>query len=106
MILSNLETRNVLMLGMSHYVDIGAPKEAVMLYLADGIAHIRLPDGTTMLGSWQMNDKGYSVAWEGGPRGDWHFDYEPGRICYVDGEGKRHGPITRIVPGDPERLAG
>ena len=98
------ETLALLLLHMTHFVDIGAPAEAVMYYAADGAAHIRLPNGTRMHGRWEMTKGGYRVAWEDGPSSTWRFEHEPGRICYFDQDGKNHGPITRIIPGDVECL--
>jgi hypothetical protein len=97
---------HVLLNDMTHFVDIGAPEEAAMYYQSDGDAHIRLPDGTVMHGRWAVNDRGYNVDWRDGPSGSWTFDYTPGRIVYVDKDGKAQGPITRIVPGDAAGIAG
>jgi hypothetical protein len=96
---------SVLLNNMTHFVDIGAPEEAVMYYQTDGASHIRLPDGTVMHGSWKVNHRGYDVDWTNGPSGSWSFEYSPGRIVYVDKDGKAQGPITRIVPGDTAGLS-
>ncbi|MCB9992896.1 MAG: hypothetical protein H6873_04475 [Hyphomicrobiaceae bacterium] len=97
-------TLKVLMDGMTHFVDIGAADPAAMFYEPSGRAHIRLPDGHVMHGSWTPTRTGYDVAWENGPTGSWAFAYEPGRISYVDGDGKNHGPIVRIEPGDAANI--
>ena len=94
-----------LMVNATHYVDIGGNTAAVIYYENATTAHMRLPDGKTFSGQWKLADDGYHVAWTNGPQGDWKLSYSPGRIGYVDATGKDHGPVTRIVYGDPEQLA-
>lgn len=105
MIIDNKPTLDLLVTGMTHHVDLGG-NAAVTYYGTDGDAHIRLPDGKIMHGTWQFTTTGYQVAWGDGPSNSWSFDYQaPGRICYCDASGKNHGPITSIIPGDSESLA-
>ena len=99
-------TMAVIMVGSTHYVDIGAPQEAVIFYESASAAHMVLPDGASFSGSWHLTDGGYHVDWIDGPSGEWRLNYAPGRIGYVDGEGNDLGPITRIVFGNAESLPG
>jgi hypothetical protein len=93
-----------IMMNTTHYVDIGAPKDAVIYYENATTMHMVLPDGTAMSGSWNLTDDGYFVKWTGGPEGDWKLNYAPGRISYIDKLGKDLGPITKIIYGNPEKL--
>ena len=93
-----------LMTNATHYVDIGG-KAAIIYYENETTAHMRLPDGTRYSGKWTLAADGYHVAWHNGPEADWKLSHAPGRIGYVDATGKDHGPVTRIVYGDPENLA-
>lgn len=97
-------TLAVIMVGTTHYVDIGAPKEAVIYYESANSAHMILPDGAAFSGDWRLTDQGYHVAWVDGPSGDWRLNYAPGRIGYVNGDGEELGAITRIQFGNPESL--
>ncbi|MGD1886705.1 MAG: hypothetical protein ACFB01_06205 [Cohaesibacteraceae bacterium] len=94
----------VLMVGATHYVDIGAPREAVIFYQDEQLAHMVLPDGAAWSGVWRLTDTGYHVAWQDGPSGDWRLNYAPGRIGYVNGDGEELGTISRIVFGNAESL--
>jgi hypothetical protein len=94
----------VMMVGTTHYVDIGAPREAVIYYEDAEVAHMVLPDGASWTGAWHLTDAGYHVAWEQGPSGDWQLNYTPGRIGYVNSDGQELGTITRIVFGNAENL--
>lgn len=99
-------TLAVIMVGATHYVDIGAPKDAVIYYESATEAHMVLPDGVSFSGAWRFTDQGYHVDWRDGPSGDWTLSYAPGRIGYVNGEGEELGTITRIVFGNAENLPG
>ncbi|MEZ5668674.1 MAG: hypothetical protein R3F55_14785 [Alphaproteobacteria bacterium] len=91
-----------LMVGSTHYVDIGQPKEAAIYYADAERAYMTLPDGRALAGDWHFTADGYHVAWTGGPRADWRIAFAPGRLAYVDAEGAERGTVVRIVPGDPE----
>jgi hypothetical protein len=93
-----------IMLNTTHYVDIGAEKDAVIYYESPTTMHMQLPDGTAFSGTWTLLEDGYFVKWENGPEGDWKLSHSPGRIGYVDKLGKDLGPITSIVYGNPEKL--
>ena len=93
-----------LMINATHYVDIGAPTDAVIYYESNTLAHMVLPDGTALSGTWALTEEGYHVAWTDGPEGSWRLSHRPGRIGYVDATGKDFGPVTRIAYGNPEEL--
>ncbi|MFK7791829.1 MAG: hypothetical protein AB8B88_04070 [Devosiaceae bacterium] len=97
-------TLTVLMIGSTHYIDIGAPKDAVIYYESATQAHMVLPDGVAFSGIWHTTEDGYHVAWTDGPSGNWRLNYSPGRIGYVNAEGTELGTITRIVFGNAENL--
>jgi hypothetical protein len=94
----------VLMVGATHYVDVGRGKDAVIYYPTETAAHMVLPDGKTFKGTWQATQRGYFVSWNDGPRGEWKITYAPGRFVYIAPDGKDAGHITRIVPGNPEKF--
>lgn len=90
----------VLMIGSTHYIDIGKDTDAVIYYPSEAIAHMTLPGGPTLKGDLKINETGYFVEWQGGPAGDWQIIYEPGTFTYHGPDGKAVGTITRIVPGN------
>ena len=94
----------VIMLGSTHYIDIGEQQSAVIFYEDGDTAYMRLPDGKAFTGEWRFTTDGYFVDWADGPEGEWQITFEPGRFAYVDDQGAERGGITQIVPGDPENL--
>ena len=93
---------SVIMLGSTHYVDIGEAEPAVIFYEDEDTAFMRLPDGNTLVGDWRFTSNGYFVAWADGPEGEWRIGFEPGRFAYLDAGGTERGTIIRIHPGNPE----
>lgn len=97
------DTLKTLMIGATHYVDVGKPTPAAIYYPSDTVAHMTLPDGPTLKGTLTLNDTGYHIAWDGGPAGDWQITHEPGAFIYTRPDGSAGGgPVTKIVPGNPE----
>ena len=94
----------LLMIGTTHYVDVGKSADAVIYYPSATVAHMTLPDGPTWKGKMALKADGYFVAWEGGPQGDWKIGYEPGKFTYIGPDGEAAGVITKIVPGNPEKF--
>ena len=92
----------VLLIGSTHYVDVGQGKDAAIDYPTAAVAHMALPDGRRLRGSWRPTETGYLVAWEGGPQGDRRIAFEPGRLTDIKPDGEPAGTISRIVPGNPE----
>ena len=92
----------VLMIGSTHYVDVGKDVDAIIYFPSETEAHMTLPDGPTFQGALTMKPDGYHVAWTGGPAGDWQIAYEPGTLTYIGPEGTPAGTVTKIVPGNPE----
>lgn len=99
-----LKILTVLMIGSTHYVDIGKNTDAVIYYPSDTTAFMTLPEGSTMQGAVQMQDDGYRVKWADGPEGNWKITFEPGKMTYIGPDGKPAGTITKIVPGNPENF--
>ena len=92
----------VVMLGSTHYVNLGEQQTAIIFYEDESTAHMRLPDGKTLTGEWRFTTNGYQVEWIDGPTGEWQIAFEPGRFAYLDDRGEERGDIAKIVPGDPE----
>jgi hypothetical protein len=93
----------VLMLGNTHYIDVGAPTDAVIYYQSDKVAFMTLPGKPTLQGALTMGANGYHIAWQNGPAGNWQIQHQAGKFTYIGPDGKAAGTITRIVPGNPER---
>lgn len=94
----------VLMIGSTHYIDIGKDTDAVIYYPSETVAHMTLPDGPTFKGDLKINESGYFVDWQEGPAGDWQIIYEPGTFTYLGPNGKAVGTITKIVPGNAAKF--
>ena len=94
----------VLMIGSTHYIDIGKDTDAVIYYPSETVAHMTLPGGPTFKGDLKINESGYFVDWQEGPAGDWQIIYEPGTFTYLGPDGKAVGTITKIVPGNAAKF--
>jgi hypothetical protein len=94
----------IIMVGTTHVVDLNG-KSAFIYYETDERAHMRLPDGTTYHGQWELLDEGYRVEWTNGPAGTWNLDHQPGVIDYIDNTGAARGRVTRIDFSDTADLA-
>ena len=92
----------VLMIGSTHYVDVGRDTDAIIYYPTPTVAHMTLPGVPAMKGTMTLKEDGYHVAWDDGPAGDWKITFEPGTLTYIGPDGKPAGTITKIVPGNPE----
>ena len=92
----------ILMIGSTHYVDVGSGSDAIIYYPSETAAHMKLPDVPAMRGTLTMKQDGYHVAWDNGPAGDWQIAWEAGTFTYIGPDGKPAGHITKIVPGNPE----
>ncbi|MEM7523781.1 MAG: hypothetical protein AAF360_08515 [Pseudomonadota bacterium] len=94
----------VMLLGNTHYIDVGRPNEAAIYYEDEDTAHMIFPDGREVTGAWRLTEAGYHVDWENGPKGEWRLARGDGRIYYVDAKGDDRGDVVRIVPGDAADL--
>ena len=94
----------ILMIGSTHYVDIGQAEAAAIYYATETEVYMSLPGAEPMVGTLDLNDKGYFVNWNNGPEGRWQLTYEPGIFQYIGPDGNVAGTIEQIVPGDPEQL--
>jgi hypothetical protein len=91
----------VVMIGSTHYVDVGQGEDAIIYYPSENVAHMRLPKAEKSLkGQVTLENDGYHVKWEGGPEGFWKIAYEPGTFTYFGPDGEAAGTITRLVPGN------
>jgi len=98
------EALAILMIGSTHYVDIGQNEDAAIYYATETKVFMSLPDAEPMAGTLDMNNRGYFVNWDNGPEGQWQITYQPGVFEYIGPDGNAAGTITQIVPGDPEKL--
>jgi len=94
----------IVMVGATHVIDMGG-KSAFIYYETSERAHMRLPDGTSYHGRWQLLQDGYHVEWSDGPSGTWRLDRTPGEINYIDAAGTARGRISRIDFSDSAELA-
>lgn len=94
----------VILVGTTHYVDIGKETDAVIYYPSETAAHMTLPGGPTWQGSLEIKKDGYFVNWNDGPQGHWKISYTPGKFTYIGPDGKAAGTISRIVPGNAEKF--
>jgi hypothetical protein len=94
----------LMLVGNTHYVDVGGAKDAVIYYRDGTTTHMTLPDGKTLHGEWRPTDQGYFVAWRNGPQGEWRIAHSPGEFTYINPKGEPAGRVTRIVPGNAERF--
>lgn len=95
-----------MMIGSTHYVDVGRSSDAVIYYASADVAHMALPDGAVFTGAWRFTASGYYVDWVDGPEGEWRIAFEPGRLTYLDASGAERGDITQIAPGDAHGFGG
>ncbi|MEO0496791.1 MAG: hypothetical protein AAF141_05395 [Pseudomonadota bacterium] len=93
---------SVIMIGNTHYVDVGQEVDAVIYYPSETEAHMTLPGVPAMEGQLTLKSDGYHVAWDNGPAGDWKIRHENGVFTYVGPDGKDAGTISKIVPGNAE----
>ena len=100
------ETLAVLLIGSTHYVDIGQRQDAAIYYATDREVYMSLPGKQTMVGTLDLNERGYFVDWTNGPEGQWQITHAPGEFEYIGPDGEAAGTITSIVPGDPEQFGG
>ncbi|WP_298920438.1 hypothetical protein [uncultured Roseobacter sp.] len=92
----------IIMIGNTHYVDVGAGSDAIIFYETEKTAHMTLPGKEPLVGDMTVYADGYHVAWQGGPAGDWQIAHEAGAFTYIGPDGKAAGTITKIVPGNSE----
>ncbi len=92
----------VLIVGMTHYIDIGKETDAVIYYESETAAHMTLPGGVTWEGTMKLKADGYFVDWVDGPEGGWQLGHTYGQITYINDKGEVIGVVTKMVPGNPE----
>ncbi len=79
----------------------------VAFYFSDGgRAAARMVGGSVRKGSWQIDENGYRVDWDGGLQGSRStLTKENGAILVRNAaDGALRTTITKIVPGNPEGL--
>ncbi len=79
---------------------------APFLYGADGKAAVKLPVGTTLVGTWTIENDRYCVDWDNGPKNSCtQMVKSGGTISMIDPQtGENRGTVENIVPGNPESL--
>lgn len=93
-----------ILIGSTHYVDVGKDADAITYFPSETEAHMSLPGGPTFKGRLELKQDGYFVSWDSGPAGDWKIGYAPGTFTYIDPDGNPAGTVTKIVPGNPENF--
>ncbi len=102
MILFEREILSELMVGHTHYIDVGGRKQASVYYPSDTEVHVKRPDSKIVSGSLAIKDVGYDVIWHNGINDNYNLAEHLGAFVYLDGNGKSAGTITKIVSGNPE----
>ena len=80
---------------------------APVKYGADGSAAAVLPVGTTLVGTWRLEEGHYCVDWENGPKNsctEMRRTEDGGLMLFEIAEGQPRGRVDRIVPGNPEGI--
>lgn len=104
MILFERKILSELMIGRTHYVDVGDRKQISVYYPSDTEVHLRAADSTVFRGEMIMKDAGYTISWHDGTDGYYKIAEHLGAYVYIDDNGRSAGTITKIVPGNPEYL--
>lgn len=102
MILFERETLSELMVGRTHYLDVGGCKRIAVYYPSDTEAHMKTEDSEVIHGEMAIKDVGYNISWRHGPHHYYNIAEHMGAFVYIDADGKSAGTITKIVPGNPE----
>jgi len=102
-----------LIVGNTLYVTVpaGAPVApeggvAAIYYGADGSAAAQLPAGPKLVGTWQMNDAGYCVDWDNGPKNSCSTLIRgvDSFVIIDKATGDPRGQVFTIATGNPEAL--
>lgn len=85
---------------------IPAEGDAVFVFLEEGRAIVRLPNGFTMRGPYRLSAAGYCVDWENGPRNSCSNVMRRGEqtVLVNPADGQVRSLIVRSVSGNPEGL--
>ncbi|MEM7642291.1 MAG: hypothetical protein AAF366_07150 [Pseudomonadota bacterium] len=75
-------------------------------YGGDGSAAVKLPVGTTLVGTWRIEGDHYCADWQNGPQNSCSRLVKDGAtIRFFDAtSGEPRGAIDHIRPGNPEGL--
>lgn len=102
MILFEREILSELMVGRTHYLDVGDHKQISVYYPSDCEALMKTPDAKIIRGQMTIKDVGYNISWHDGARDYYSIAEHMGAFLYIDADGKSAGTITKIAPGNPE----
>ncbi|MDR7033030.1 hypothetical protein [Mesorhizobium sp. BE184] len=98
------ETLAVLISGATHVLDRNG-KEAYVYLARDGGSHMRLEDGETRSGRWQLSHRGYTAEWDTGAIGRWMLEQGAGGgIDYVNLDTSARIRMIGILFGNPKNL--
>jgi hypothetical protein len=80
--------------------------EFVVAYTADGKVTSRFPNGQSWKGTWVVMDDTSCITWEGRPANPCtRYDKTGETTTLINmADGKPRGTITKVAPGNPEKL--
>jgi len=102
MIIFEREILSELMVGFTHYLDVGYRKQVSVYYPNDTEVLMKTLDSKVIKGEMVIKDVGCNVSWHEGPHDYYNIAEHMGAFVYIDANGKSAGTITKIVPGNPE----
>jgi hypothetical protein len=78
----------------------------VIAYTADGQVAAKFPNGQSWKGTWVVKDNTSCITWTGRPPNPCtRYDKTGDTTSLINmADGKPRGTITKVVPGNPEKL--
>jgi hypothetical protein len=78
----------------------------VLVYTADGKVTSKFPNGQSWKGTWVVKDNTSCITWEGRPPNPCtRYDKVGETTTLINiADGRPRGTITKVVPGNPEKL--
>ncbi len=102
MIFFERETLSELMIGCTHYVDLGDRKQVSVYYPSSTEVYFKGLSSNVFKGQMIIEGVGYKIDWEDGSDGYYKIAEHQGAYMYIDDHGRSAGTITKIAPGNPE----
>ena len=78
----------------------------ILVYTADGKVTSKFPNGQSWKGTWAVKDNTSCITWEGRPPNPCtRYDKVGETTTLINiADGQPRGTITKVVPGNPEKL--
>jgi hypothetical protein len=78
----------------------------ILVYTADGKVTSKFPNGQSWKGTWVVKDNTSCITWEGRPPNPCtRYDKVGETTTLINmADGKPRGTITKVAPGNPEKL--